>query len=680
VAVEAPEPQQPFTKVEIPEHLKDRMGRGKAAMRKGAPKRNECLAHARGEQYKYVDSDGALQSQAINTISSRSGEGKPRHRVRQTRNFIFDITESEVAATAQRIPSYEVSPSGTEPRRISAARLSRRVALYGYDKWKIRGARERVIRYSIVADEGFAWPYFDNSIGPYISDVDKEGKPYTIGQGDICIRTFGPNEVYWEAGLKFDESPWHAIEQARDLQSVYETEGYLGGKLDPDGQKAETEVANNTSQEKLVLVTEYLERPSKANPEGAWITMANDRVIIAQRPYPCQDPEGHILDEPVLHKLTYAMDPENDRDSGLVRHLIDAQRTVNHCNNKISEWINLALNPQLIIQNGQLKQKLNDEPGAVYNAVGTGELKWREVPEIPVQLFQQKSEAVADMGRIAGQFDTTGIESGKGLQAAAEQEAGRRANFLYNLSEFDSRLMRHCLYLVQKHYTEPRLLKVRGDAGTEPIKDFLGSELLGEMDVRVDPASLETRTQAAVEAKIFAFAERGWVSPHAAMAAINNGTAESLVEGYERDVARANLIIQKVKEGPEVLFSTPARRPFYGEEPGTEERQNPETGKVEEVEREFIPGWMPRPFDDEAVELDVIADFMKSPDYDDLDPPSQEALNAYYDALLQQKAKKQAQQAQAQAETAESLGMSNAARPQGTPPPLPDQKPIEPQA
>jgi len=679
MALTAPEQTPTYKKVGIPQDLKERMGRGKSAMRRGAPKRNECLAHARGEQYKYVNSENQLTSQSVNTIGSRETAGKPRHRVRQTRNFIFDIVESEIAATSQRMPGYEVSPSGTEPRRISAARMSRRVALYGYDKWGVRRARERVIRFAVVADEGFAWPYFDNSIGPYISDQDEEGKPYTIGQGDICARVFGPNEVYWEAGLKFEDSPWHAIEQARDLQSTYETEGYVGGKLDPDGQQAETETANR-SQDKLVLVTEYLERPSKAKPHGCWITMANDRVIVEERPYPCEDQEGNILDEPVLHKLTYAMDPENDRDSGLVRHLLDAQRTVNHCNNKISEWINLALNPQLIVQNGQLKQKLTDEPGAVYNAVGSGELKWREVPAIPSQLFQQKSEAVADMGRIAGQFDTTGIESGKGLQAVAEQETSRRANFLYNLSEFDSRFMRHCLYLVQKHYTEPRLLKVRGEAGTEPIKDFLGSELLGEVDIRVDPASLETRTQAAVEAKIFAFAERGWIAPHAAMAAINNGTAETLVEGYERDVARANLIIQKVREGPEVLFSTPARRPFFGEEPGFEEQPNPETGEVEQVEREFIPGWMPRPFDDTKVQKDVLSDWMKSPDYDELDPPSQEALNAYFDAILQLEAKKNAEAAQAQAETAESLGMSNAAKPQGAPPPLPDQAPIAPPA
>lgn len=641
--------------------IEERMKRGKTAMREGAPKRNECLAFARGAQYKWVDAQNVLKEQ--NTTYSPIGErGKPRHRVRQTRNFIFDLVEAEVASLLHKVPGYDIAPSSAEPSRESAAGTARKVAYYGYDKWDLRRVTERVLRYALIADEGFAWPYFDNTVGPFLQP-DDDGN--VLGQGEIKVRTFGPNEVYWEPGLPFEESRWHAIEQARDIPETMELEGYVGGKLTADAQYAETDKVN--PQERLVLVTDYLERPTPKNQDGRWITVANGRVIIPERPYPCVDGAGRVCDEPVLHKLTYSMDPENDRDSGLVRHLIDAQRTVNYCNNKITEWAALALNPQIIIQNGQLKQKLTDEPGAVYNAVGTGEMQWRPTPTTPTELFRQKEEAVSDMQRIAGSFDTSGVESGKGLQALVEQENARKANFLENLAQFHSRLMRHCLYLVQRHYTEPRVLKVRGERGIWPLQDFLGAELIGEVDVRVMPGSLEAMSGQAIEAKIVGFAERGWISPHAAMAAINAGTAENLVDSYERDIARANLIIQKIIEGPEVLFASSERRPFFGEDPGI----NQETLEP----NEFVPGWMPRPFDSIAVQKDVFADWMKGTEYDDLDPPSQEAANTYYDALLQIEAKKQAEAAEAQAQTAESLGMNNAAKPQG-PPPLPDQAPL----
>ncbi|HEU5115580.1 MAG TPA: hypothetical protein VFT74_02785 [Isosphaeraceae bacterium] len=650
------------TKIPVPGDVQSRLKRGTDAMKEGAPKRRECLAHYRGDQYKYLDSQNKVVSQPTNTSSYGETGGKPPHRVRRVRNVIFDIVETEVAATTQRVPGYEVAPSGTEPRRISAARLSRKVLLYGWEKWNVRRALERVVRYALIADEGFAWPYFDNSIGPYLED--EEGN--RVGQGELCIHTYGPNEVFWEPGLKFEESPWHGIQQARDVNSVMQMEGYVGGELNPDARNAELEV-ELSPQSKLVMVTEYLERPTKKNPEGRWLTMANERVIVNQRPYPCVDGEGKVLDEPVLHRLAYAMDPEQDRDLGLVRHLLDANRDMNHAESKITEWINLALNPQVIITNGFLKDKLTDEPGAVFRAVGSGEVTWRPVPPIPRELFTRKQEAIADMQRIAGHMDTGSVESGRGIQALIEQEGARRANFLAALAEFDAALARHCLYLVQRHYTEPRLLKVRGERGIEPIQDFYGSELLSETDVRVAPDSLEALTREGVEKKIMAFAERGWIPPHAAMAAINNGTAENLVESYERDVARANLIIQKVTEGPEALFQTPPRRPFFGEEPGIDE----ETGQP----KEFVPGWMPRPFDNVKVQKDVFADWMKSTEYDDLDQPSQEAANAYYEALLQIEAKHNAEAAEAQEMTAQSLGMSNAAKPQG-PPPLPDQAPL----
>jgi hypothetical protein len=646
-------------KVPVPKDVEARMKRGREAMKEGAPKRNECLAHARGEQYKYLDSENKVVSQPT-TTAAYGEKGKPKHRVRSVRNFIFDIVETEVAAATQRVPGFEVAPSGTEPRRISAARLARKVLYYGYEKWGMDAALEQAVRYAIVANEGFVWPYFDNSIGPYLED--EEGN--RVGQGDIRFQVYSPNQVTWEPGLKFEKSPWIGIEQAMEPAAVEAMDGYLGGKLDCDARNAEAEIEISPKAE-LVMVRHYLERPSLKNDKGRWLTLANDRVVVAERPYPCVDGDGNVVDEHVLHKLTYAMDPESDRDHGLVEFLLDSQRALNHAVSKTSEWVNRALNPQLLLQNMKLKNKRTDEPGAINHAVGSGKAEWEPVPSIPPELFRIKEESIADMARIAAQNDIPSqVESGRGIQALMEKDASRRANFLKNLAKFDAGLARHCLYLVQRHYTEPRLLKVRGERGIEPIADFLGSELMGEMDVRVAPDSLEPRTREGVEKKILAFADRGWISPHAAMAAINNGTAESLVESYERDVARANLIIQKITQGHKVLFSTPERRPFFGEDPGID----PETKQP----REFIPGWMPRPFDNVQVQKDVVEDWMKSSEYDDLPPPEQEAANAVYDAMLQLEAKHQAQQAEAQAAMAESLGMNHAARPK-TPPQLPDQ-------
>lgn len=656
--------------IEVPDEVTARMRRGRDAMLEGAPERNECLRFARGRQYTWVDSQNIIREQAT-TSNYESRGGKARHRVRSVRNYIFDHVETEVAAATQRVPGYDIAPTSTDPKRISAAHLARQLAYFGYEKWNVRRATEKVVRLAIIANEGFAWPYFDSSIGPY-RDIDvldeneqPTGEKKRVGEGEIKIRTYNRNQVTWEPGVDFEDSRWIGIEEAVDLETAREMPGFVGGKLVADAQRAETSNPDR-NQEQLILVRHYLERPSLSRPKGRWLVMANDRVIVPERPYPCRDGRGRVLDEPVLHQLFYSEDPDSEDNSGLVKHLIPAQRQLNHAVSKIAEWVNLLMNPQLIVQNGRVKSgKMNDVPGAIVRVVGTGEVKVKEVPTIPDELFKQKEEAIADLARISAQNDIPSqVESGKGIQFLIEKDSSRRANFFANLAQFHSRLMRHCLYHAQRNYTEPRLIKIRGERGIDPIPDFVGAQLLGEDDVRVSPGSLEPRTREQIEAKILAFADRGWISSHEAMAAINAGTAEGLVQSYERDIARANLVIERIKEGEEVLFGLPPRRPFFGEDPGIDEQTR--------LPREYVPGWMPRPFDNIRVHRDVFSDWMKSSEYDDLAPPQQEAANTYYDALMQLEAKQRAEQAAAQQEIAESLGSANAAKPQA-PAPTPDQ-------
>lgn len=660
----------------IDKTLLAKIKRGRERMEDGASLRNECLQFWRGNQYVYRNSQNSLSYQS--TITGIDGAGKPRHRMRTVRNIIVDVVAAEVSAATQRTPSYECNPSTTDPEDITAARLSERVALYGYDQWRILKATQDVVTYAVVADEGFAWPFWDSSVGPYV-DGD-------VGQGEIRIRKFGPNEVYWEPGVNFLESRWHAVEQARDIEDVKELDGYMGGELSPDAMAGDrTTKENAPPQAKLVMVTDYLERPSAKNPQGKWITMANGKRIQPDREYPCMDHEGNVLDEPVLHKLSYFSDPDSDRDMGLVRHLLDPQRTVNDCTNKLLEWKNLALNPQALIINGILDQPLNDEPGTFYNVQalsGDAGVSWRPVPQVPGELMEMKDDAVSDIARIAAQNDIPGqVESGKAIAALLDRDQSRRLNFLANLADFHSRLMRHCLYLVQRHYTEERLLKVRGEESDfEIIRDFLGAQLRGQADVRVYPSSLEPQTRQAIEAQVLAYADRQWISPEEAMQAITNGNARALSRRVELNIARARLIIQKIKDGPEFLFNTPDRQALPDEIPEvplidpntgmqavdpmtgvplTTPQTDPETGE----QITTVPGWMPRPFDNVGVHKAVLEDFMMTAVYDALEPGMQEAANAYYEALLNLEAKKAAERQAQEIEMAQNLGQSNATRP-----------------
>lgn len=633
---------------DVPKMVTDRIEKGKKQINDKAPERNECLSFWRGNQYVYRNKENWLVKQGV-----LLGEGgKPRHRVRTTRNLIGPIVRQEVAYATQRVPSYQVNPSTSDPDDVSAAAVAQKVAYFGFDEWHIRRVTEQVVTYAVVADEGFAWPYWDGSVPPFVRDESGQ----VVGLGDVKIEVLGPNEVGWEPGVRFEDARWYIVRRAMSVEQVKSLPGFIPGTKVTSDASTEYVVGEHKDKRDLVMVTDYLERPCAEYPEGRRYCIANSKIITPPEAYPFSDGKGGIVDEPVLHKLSYILDPDSDRDQGLVRHLLDAQRTINDATNKQIEWKNLALMPQVFAPLGAFpkRQRLTDQPGAVfvYNPVNGLKPEWRQTPPIPQELSQIKSEALGDMQRIASQNDTPNDASGRALSVLIERDNAARQAFVQRLAEFHSRLMRHCLTLVAQHYSEPRLIQINGRFGPESIQDFTGAQLRSQVDVTVFPESIEPRTRQALEQRVMAYADRGWVAPEKAMAAIEQGTAADVVDSYELDVARAHRVIQRILAGPEVFLAEPLQAGPDGMD---------------------VPSWMPRAgIDNLAVHRSIFQDFAKTQEFELAAEAVREAILLYLQGLDWLEQQEQQKAMMAQAMQAQQLGMANASRPQS--PQMPDQR------
>jgi hypothetical protein len=658
----------------IPPYVEKRIQRGRARMKKRSALRRLFYRFWRGETYWDVNDKGILVSQS--TITTRQG-GKPPHRIRNRYPFIAMIIGAKVSAATQRTPGYEVVPSTTEPGDAQAAALSEKVSLFGYDKWRLRRARVKAVEHALVGGEGFFYPYFDNTIGPYIDVTDpKTGESSTVGQGDVAVKVLSGNEVYWEEGVDFEVSRWHAIEQALPVDVVKEMPGYIAGELAPNATDSESPA---DAKENLVVVTEYFERPCPDYREGRKLTFANKRQIFPEEAYPLRDHEDNVVDEPVPVRISYIVECD-DRDRGLVELLVDLQRTIQDCWNKLLEWKNRCLNPQMTAPRGANMARRDDTPGAtwLYNAVAGLKPEWERPPAIPRELFMILDKALEHMRAIAADVDVQPDPrlTSETAQTAVQQAQMRWGTFLGDLAEADSHVMRRCLWLVQRHYTEPRLIKIQGLFGPDLTVGFLGADLLGQADVRVSKESLETRSREAVQQETLLFADRGWISPQAAMAVIQGGVAENLWKAWLFDVGRANTVIQTIKRGPEALFALPDRPAYPGEEPPVD----PNTGapiKAGPSGEALVPGYMPRPFDNVDIHIEVFETWMKTTEWDRLPAPMQHAAMTYYQALLSLKQKRELDAAIAEEQKAQALGMANASKPQQTSP-MPDQRQPEP--
>lgn len=650
----------------VPRDVEERIKRGRRHMRHDFSKRRLCELFLKGEAYHYINDRGNLAG--LNTAPGTTTAARPRHRFRNVHNMIAPMVDAKVSTSTTRVPGYEVNPSSTDPEDDAAARLAQKVLRMGWERWYLRTARVKAVTTAIgCGGAAYAVPYFDPMIGPFRPVMGDDGKPRMVGEGEIKVMILNGNQVFSEPRVEWEHSRWYAVEMARPVDEVMGMEGYLGGKLQPDATTEDSPSSRPTDG--MVLVTLYFERPCPRYPSGRMLTMVGGKQIIPEGPYPLTH-GGRVLDEPCIHRLVYKIDPTDDNDLGLTWALIDFQRSYNDAMNKIMALKNLGLLPQLIAQKGTVRQEdvPSDEPGSIVWFSGSQPPQWREPPNPALlgQLQQIIDRCVNDMRFVAADTDVEAqpnVAIGA-VQAVIQQAANRWSQFVGALAEWDSKVARHCLLLAQRHYTEDRVLKVRGRFGWEPEASFRGADIMGQVDVTVNPATIETRSrQAMLQALSWIQANfPGYVRPEVAIEiALNGESLERVIESFELDRARANEIIQAIRDtdpqGNPVILQWPDRDETMQGPP------DPLTGQAS-ISVNTVPAWMPRKFDNVDVQAWVFEQWLKTPDASRLPPQSYEIAMLIYEGFKQLEAQQEAQAMAAQTMQAQELGQANAARPQ----------------
>lgn len=680
---EAAPTKKPSPPIIPPKDVMKRIERGRSRQKQIAPPRRQAIEFTNGNHYVWISED-RLQVNSTSTVAISDGGLMPDHRVRRSHDLLGPIIKRKIAASTAKIPGYEIIPSNEGEEAFLASQIAEKVAYAGYEKWEIKRATKKLIWNALVTEEGFIGARWDPGVGPFV-DVSQHPEnplepnpedPHYIGMGEIKIVTYGGLEVIWEPGVEFEDSRWIAVETARPVSVVEEEEGFIdnGEKLKANSEGSQISKPNKVrSGTELVMVTEYLERPCTKWPQGRRLIMADGRVVFPEESYPCVDNKGAVVDEPALHRLFYAIDGSSDHDKGLIVSLIEPMRSYDMARNKTQEFIQLGQVPQIMAPEGSIITPITDEPGSIIetdpNVVAGSNIKpeWRENVQVPGDLYQEQQTASTEMERISFDYEVpAGLHSAQAIQAIFERNEASWADFIADLAEVHAALMRDCLTLVQRYYSEQRMLKFKGAAGWENLSEFRGADIKGQTDVQVLPGSLEGRTRAAIEAKITAINREfpGYFPPPVVISALNSAQPERLIESYEKDEIRAYRIIALIKSG--AFWKIPPRPVVPGEEAPLVDPVTGEpvidysTGKP--FQMTSVPGWMPRPFDNADLHKQILESWMKTSDYEELDDQAKQAAMLYYKALLDLQSKAAQRRAELQTTMAEQAGATNAAK------------------
>jgi hypothetical protein len=188
-----------------------------------------------------------------------------------------------------------------------------------------------------------------------------------------------------------------------------------------------------------------------------------------------------------------------------------------------------------------------------------------------------------------------------------------------------------------------------------------------QTNVRNSPGSLEYRSRAQVQAIVQYYASMQWITGQQAMSAIERGQLDYLTQSFDLDVRRISRIIERIKDGtimdmPTRTQQVPAIDPMTGGPAAGPD------GKPLTIPQE-IPAWMPDKFDSVPVWKENLAIWLKSDDFERSSKEAQEVGRLMWEGLGQLEAEHAQEQAQQQMAMAQSLGMGNAAAPQGPPAP-----------
>jgi hypothetical protein len=644
---------------EVDPDVEARLKRGQARLKELAPGRNECWEFFRNNTYVVRTHENVLVQTATG-VSTQGGD--PPHRVRTKRPVLMPFVRQEVSYTTQRVPGYDITPTNTDPDTVAAAKASEKVALYGYEKWDIKEIGEECATSAIVADEAYAWPYWDENTGPVIGE-DAEGP---MREGEVCVRTYTSNQVGWEPGVKFKDSRWWFIQQARPIDEVLATPRILVSELTPNAtDKTVVGTGMPTSNTRQVVVYEYLERPSEKHKNGRRIVTANDKRIMPVEDYPLQDSKGNVVNEPPLLKLSVIRDPDSDHDHGIAKYVLDCIRTYQEATNKQLQYSKHML-PQMIVPPGTTVP-FDDTPMAVFEHPRPNDIKFREPPQTPRELTEIADRALADIARAFSQNEIPSqVEAGRAIQALIDRDTNARAAWVANYADFMARMMHRCLNIVALRYDTPRLITVVGDFGTEVIRGFKGSNMMHQTQVRVNPMSIESKSRQAVQEFVGFLAQLQWVGPEDGIAAIQDGTTDGIGADFDYDRARAYDIISHIKMGPEALFNMPDEVVMQDVpvlDPAGMPAVDPMTGMPLTTQKPMsVPGWMPRDVDNIPIHKAIFARWMKSAEWAMIDIGMRTAATQYVKFLNDKEAETQAKNALMQGAQASGHGAANAAK------------------
>ena len=570
------------------------------------------------------------------SISSSSGyvlqnRQVPAYRVRHISNKIRPIIRKEITKLNKENPQFYVVPASPDDEDMMAARLAEAVAEHLLYTTNFNAKRRQAVWWATTTGTGLIKTTYNEA------GVDRYGY-----QGTIDFDVISPFH-FWVPNIDCPElelQPYvfHAVGLSSD-----EVLSKYGVELEPEnsGKSHDNRYLSglgvNSKQQDIaqVFVREVWIKPSAKFPDGAMFVMGNDDTLLYMQEgleeLPDNDVGSNVVagrnpisSFPYEHKL-YPFTKIDHIPSGkfysdsVITDLIPLQKDYNRSRSQTLEARNLTSKPQWAVARGSVDvTKITAKPGLIIEYTpGFDAPQPVKNPDIPSYVERSEERTLRDMDQNSNQYEVTqgrtppGVEAASAIAYLQEESDSILNHTVDSLEEAVADIGFKALSLVREKWDGERTIQAVSGMYSFETFVFHNDNMPQSIDFRVESGSMQPRSRAAKQAFIMEMIKEGIIPQMEGLKYLEMSATNRLYADLQVDNRHAERENFKMKNG-------------MVEE--AEPQMDPETG--EEIPAQ--PQFSINEFDNHTVHILTHERFMKSQEFEGLDPQIQEVMLDHY--------------------------------------------------
>ena len=537
------------------------------------------LSFYKGKQYVFYNK----RTRRMESLPTDDGD-KPRYRVRLVSNQIAPNVQSLLSRLVKSKPQFYATPGQASFEAQKATQVAENLLEYWWDLLHLTEKREEAMMWAIIAGNGFWKISWDDKAGPGMKVMlNPDGEPIVeplvqhlfekkleeagidsdqfekrVYEGEIRVDVLSPFDVLLDDSASvFEDCKYafcaHALspEEIKDRYGVslkpnainkYPDETLPGAYNGSDGK----------SKENVRLVYYGYFVPGGKYPDGRFVVFTKEpNIVLYDAPWP------YPFEELPLVKFPGMRVPGQLWDSSVVEQAVPIQKELNRSLSQIVEYKNLTLKPQMLAPVGSLRQRMTDEPGAIfeYNPVAGKVPESIPIPSLPAYVFEHLQDMGARLKDIFGLNEIVegsvppNVEAGVAIDLLQEAATDRLAPQIMLMEKSLERCGNLMLQLAQQYYAEPRTMIITGSGSKPKVEQFEDADLIKGVSVRVEAGSGLPRTRAGRQARVLQLLQLGILSPTKAYKYLDMADFKSLQMQFEADEEQAMREHDKLIEG-----------------------------------------------------------------------------------------------------------------------------------